>query len=402
MDLTTHPYRSVLYIPGSKERALEKAQGLPTDAIIFDLEDAVSPDAKAEARETLAAALKAGGFGKRAKIVRINALTTEWGNEDVRVLKDAGADIFLLPKVNTPTDVDALADLLGPQTPIWVMMETPVSVFNAREIAAHAQVKGLVAGTNDLTKDLGCRTRVDRLPLMTSLQMIVMAARAARGVVAIDGVYNRFRDGDGLKAECEQGRDLGFDGKTLIHPAQIDVTNTAFAPTQSEIELAERQIAAFEESHASGQGVAVVDGQIVENLHVVAAQRTLGQIGGDSGTGSGVNGDGISYSRSGALVCRAFFQARAAGYARQHGQRRERRGRVGHSGRSGADGRGLSAGGVHQPVVSARVDRASEQPADAGGGLRLRNERHQGPVARQDAASAVGGGEDLGGGASCW
>jgi len=275
MDLTTHPYRSVLYIPGSKERALEKAQGLPTDAIIFDLEDAVSPDAKAEARETLAAALKAGGFGKRAKIVRINALTTEWGNEDVRVLKDAGAHIFLLPKVNTPTDVDALADLLGPQTPIWVMMETPVSVFNAREIAAHAQVAGLVAGTNDLTKDLGCRNRADRMPLMTSLQMIVMAARAARGVVAIDGVYNRFRDGDGLKAECEQGRDLDVDGKTLIHPAQIDVTNTAFAPTQSEIELAERQIAAFEESHASGQGVAVVDGQIVENLHVVAAQRTL-------------------------------------------------------------------------------------------------------------------------------
>lgn len=275
MDLTTHPYRSVLYIPGSKERALEKAKGLATDAIIFDLEDAVAPDAKAEARETLAAALRAGGFGKRAKIVRINALTTEWGNEDVRVLKDAGADIFLLPKVNTPTDVDALADLLGPQMPIWVMMETPVSVFNAREIAAHAQVTGLVAGTNDLTKDLGCRSRADRLPLMTSLQMIVMAARAARGVVAIDGVYNRFRDGDGLKAECEQGRDLGFDGKTLIHPAQIDVTNTAFAPTQSEIDLAERQITAFEECQASGQGVAVVDGQIVENLHVVAAQRTL-------------------------------------------------------------------------------------------------------------------------------
>ena len=275
MDLTTHPYRSVLYIPGSKERALEKAMSLPTDAIIFDLEDAVAPDAKAEARETLAKALKENDYGKRAKIVRINALTTEWGNEDVRVLKDAGADIFLLPKVNTPTDVDALADMLAPDMPIWVMMETPVSVFNAREIAAHHRVTGLVTGTNDLTKDLGCRTRADRLPLMTALQMIVMAARAARGVVAIDGVYNRFRDGDGLKAECEQGRDLGFDGKTLIHPAQIEVTNTAFAPTQSEIDLAERQIAAYEESMKSGQGVAVVDGQIVENLHVVAAQRIL-------------------------------------------------------------------------------------------------------------------------------
>ena len=207
--------------------------------------------------------------------MRINALTTEWGLEDVRALRDAGADAILLPKVNTPSDVDNLADMLGPDMPIWVMMETPVCVFNAREIAAHAQVTGLVAGTNDLTKDLGCRTRADRLPLMTSLQMIVMAARAARGVVAIDGVYNRFRDGDGLKAECEQGRDLGFDGKTLIHPAQVEVTNTAFAPTQSEIDLAGRQIAAFEESKASGQGVAVVDGQIVENLHVVAAQRIL-------------------------------------------------------------------------------------------------------------------------------
>ncbi|GGO55911.1 (3S)-malyl-CoA thioesterase [Roseovarius pacificus] len=275
MDTATRPYRSVLYIPGSKDRALEKARSLPCDAIIFDLEDAVAPEAKPQARETLANALKEGGYGKRSRIVRINALTTEWGLEDVRALRDAGADAILLPKVNTPSDVDNLADMLGPDMPIWVMMETPVCVFNAREIAAHAQVTGLVAGTNDLTKDLGCRTRADRLPLMTSLQMIVMAARAARGVVAIDGVYNRFRDGDGLKAECEQGRDLGFDGKTLIHPAQVEVTNTAFAPTQSEIDLAGRQIAAFEESKASGQGVAVVDGQIVENLHVVAAQRIL-------------------------------------------------------------------------------------------------------------------------------
>ena len=275
MDLTTHPYRSVLYIPGSKERALEKAMTLPTDAIIFDLEDAVAPDAKAEARETLAKALKENDFGKRAKIVRINALTTEWGNEDVRVLKDAGADIFLLPKVNTPTDVDALADMLAPDMPIWVMMETPVSVFNAREIAAHHRVTGLVTGTNDLTKDLGCRTRTDRLPLMTALQMIVMAARAARGVVAIDGVYNRFRDGDGLKAECEQGRDLGFDGKTLIHPAQVAIANEVFAPSGEDIDLAGRQIAAFEEAEAKGQGVAVVDGRIVENLHVATTREIL-------------------------------------------------------------------------------------------------------------------------------
>ncbi|MBZ8118045.1 CoA ester lyase [Roseovarius sp. LXJ103] len=274
MDAATHPYRSVLYIPGSKERALDKARSLPADAIIFDLEDAVAPDAKAEARETLAEALRIGGYGKRAKIVRINALTTAWGLEDVRVLGDAGADAILLPKVNTPSDVDNLVDLLPATMPIWVMMETPTSVFNAREIAAHGRVTGLVTGTNDLTKELGCRVRADRMPLMNALQRIIMAARAAR-IVAIDGVYNRFRDGDGLLAECEQGRDLGFDGKTLIHPLQIEGANRAFAPTASEIDLAERQIEAFEQSKASGQGVAVVDGMIVENLHVVAAKRIL-------------------------------------------------------------------------------------------------------------------------------
>ena len=274
MDRYSHPYRSVLYIPGSMDRALDKARSLPTDAIIFDLEDAVAPDAKASARETLAAALKKGGYGKRFKIVRINALTTAWGLNDVQTLRDAGADAILLPKVNSASDVDALADLVGPDMPIWVMMETPISVFNAREIATHRQVEGLVTGTNDLTKDLNARMRADRLPLMTALQTIVMAARAAR-IVAIDGVYNRFRDGEGLKVECEQGRDLGFDGKTLIHPSQIDVTNTAFSPTDSEIDLAERQIAAYEDSMASGKGIAVVDGNIVENLHVVAAQRIL-------------------------------------------------------------------------------------------------------------------------------
>lgn len=274
MDAASHPYRSVLYIPGSKERALDKARSLPTDAIIFDLEDAVAPDAKETARETLRDALAQGGYGKRAKIVRINALTTPWGLEDVRMLGDAGADAILLPKVNTRSDVDNLADMLPGDMPIWTMMETPVCVFNARDIAAHRRVEGLVTGTNDLTKELGCRSRADRMPLMSALQMIVMAARAAR-IVAIDGVYNRFRDGDGLKAECEQGRDLGFDGKTLIHPAQIDGANTAFAPTSYELDLAERQIAAYEASKASGQGVAVVDGMIVENLHVVAAKRIL-------------------------------------------------------------------------------------------------------------------------------
>ncbi|RKF17191.1 CoA ester lyase [Roseovarius spongiae] len=271
MDAASHPYRSVLYIPGAKDRALDKARDLPTDAIIFDLEDAVAPDAKAGARETLAAALGQGGYGKRFRIVRINALTTDWGLDDARALADADADAILLPKVDAPSDVDRLVELLPARMGVWVMMETAQSIMNARAIAAHPRVGGLVAGTNDLARELGCRARADRLPLMLSLQQIVLAARAAR-IPAIDGVYNKFRDENGLASECEQGRDLGFDGKTLIHPAQLAIANAAFAPDEAEIDLARRQIEAFE---AAGGGVAVVDGAIVENLHVVTARRTL-------------------------------------------------------------------------------------------------------------------------------
>jgi len=274
MDMAARPYRSVLYIPGSKDRALEKARGLPVDAIIFDLEDAVAPDAKEGARDTLKAALAEGGYGNRAKIVRINGLDSQWGKGDVEALRDAEADAFLLPKVNTAADVQALVDLLGNDTPIWAMIETPLGVLNALEIAAHPQLQGFVAGTNDLAKELNCRFRADRLPMQMALQTMLLAARA-HGVVAVDGVYNQFKDDEGLKAECEQGRDLGFDGKTLIHPAQVAVTNAAFAPSEAEIDLAQRQIAAFEESEAAGQGVAVVDGKIVENLHVETAKKTL-------------------------------------------------------------------------------------------------------------------------------
>ncbi|KAA0912457.1 CoA ester lyase [Aquicoccus porphyridii] len=271
--MTVRPYRSVLYIPGSKERALDKARGLPVDAIIFDLEDAVTPDAKVEARATLAKALKEGGYGKRAKIIRINALDTEWGREDALAVKDMEADAILLPKVDNALDVQALADLVG-KMPIWAMMETCHGVWNAMEVAAHPQVQGFVAGTNDLAKELNCRARADRLPMMGALQMMLLAARA-HGVIAVDGVYNQFKDDDGLRAECEQGRDLGFDGKTLIHPAQVDVTNAVFSPSEAEIDLARRQIEAFEEVERTGQGVAVVDGKIVENLHVETAKKVL-------------------------------------------------------------------------------------------------------------------------------
>ena len=274
MTTQMRPFRSVLYIPGSKERALEKARGLPVDAIIFDLEDAVSPDAKVEARTTLKSALDHGGYGNRYKIIRINGLDTEWGAADLVALRDAPADAILVPKVNSAADIDAVQALLGKDTPIWAMIETPAGVLNSNEIAAHPALEGFVAGTNDLAKELNCRTRPDRLPMQMSLQMMLLAARG-HDVIAVDGVYNQFEDEEGLRAECEQGRDLGFDGKTLIHPAQISITNGCFAPSQVELDLAHRQIEAFEEIEKSGQGVAVVDGKIVENLHVETAKKTL-------------------------------------------------------------------------------------------------------------------------------
>ncbi len=274
MTTQMRPFRSVLYIPGSKDRALDKARSLPVDAIIFDLEDAVSPESKIEARGTLKAALDQGGYGNRYKIIRINGLDTEWGAEDIAALRDAPADAVLVPKVNSAADIDAVQTLLGNDTPIWAMIETPASVLNSNEIAAHPALEGFVAGTNDLAKELNCRTRPDRLPMQMSLQMMLLAARG-NDVIAVDGVYNQFKDEEGLLAECDQGRDLGFDGKTLIHPAQVAVTNECFAPSEAELDLARRQIEAFEEVEKSGQGVAVVDGKIVENLHVETAKKTL-------------------------------------------------------------------------------------------------------------------------------
>ena len=192
----------------------------------------------------------------------------------MKVLKDAGADAFLLPKVNSVKDIEALDNLLGGETPIWAMIETPLGVLNALEIAAHPRLTGFVAGTNDLAKELNCRSRDDRLPMMFALQQMLLAARA-HDVICIDGVYNEYLNEEGLAAECEQGRDLGFDGKTLIHPAQVAGANAAFAPTEAEIDLAKRQIEAHEEVERTGQGVAVVDGKIVENLHVDTAKKTI-------------------------------------------------------------------------------------------------------------------------------
>lgn len=265
----TRPYRSALYIPGSRPRALDKARGLAVDVILFDLEDAVSPDEKITARTTLADELGKGGYANRLRVVRINGLDTPWGEDDAKAAQAMECDAVLLPKVNSAADVDALTKMTD--KPVWAMMETPLGILNALEIAAHPKIEGFVMGTNDLAKDLNSRTRD---AMMTSLQLCLLAARA-HGVVAIDGVYNAFKDEDGLRVECEQGRDLGFDGKTLIHPAQIAIANAAFAPTPAEIDLANRQIEAFTQAEADGQGVAVVDGKIVENLHIVTARATL-------------------------------------------------------------------------------------------------------------------------------
>ncbi len=268
--MQTRPTRSALYIPGSKSRALDKARGLTCDVILFDLEDAVAPDAKIEARSTLHDALAQGGYGGRLKLVRINGLDTDWGADDARAAAKMPCDGVLVPKVSSPADLDAVADLV-PDLPLWAMMETPLGILNAQTIAAHPRLEGFVIGTNDLAKDMGSRTRA---ALTTALQHCLLAARAA-GIVAIDGVYNAYQDQDGLQRECIEGRDMGFDGKSLIHPAQLDTANAVFGPTAEDIDLAHRQIAAFDAAVAEGQGVAVLDGRIVENLHIVTARATL-------------------------------------------------------------------------------------------------------------------------------
>lgn len=203
-------------------------------------------------------------------------MDSEWGADDARACAGplAGkAEAVLIPKVNSAADLDVVAGII-PDTPLWAMMETPLAMLNAAEIAAHPRLAGMVMGTNDLAKELNSRFRADRLPMQAGLGLCVLAAKA-HGKVIIDGVYNAFKDDEGLRIECEQGRDMGFDGKTLIHPAQLAVANASFAPTEAEVELARRQIAAFDEAMAQGKGVAVVDGKIVENLHIETARKTL-------------------------------------------------------------------------------------------------------------------------------
>tara|TARA_R110002110_G_scaffold166675_1_gene367449 strand:+ start:8580 stop:9452 length:873 start_codon:yes stop_codon:yes gene_type:complete len=276
------PRRSMLYMPGSNPRALDKARSLPADCLILDMEDSVSPDAKQLAREQIAAALAEGGYGHRELIVRINALDSEWGQDDIRAIASAAVapHAVLVPKVSTAADVVAAVDALdaagcAESVDVWIMAETPLCILNIAAVAsAHPRLKGMVMGTSDLSKDTRVRHTPDRLGFITALNMCVYAARA-NGLDVIDGVQLDLENDDALRQSCEQGRDLGFDGKSLIHPRQIAAANEVFAPDESEVASARNIIEAFEEASAQGKGVVVVNGRLVENLHVEEAKRQL-------------------------------------------------------------------------------------------------------------------------------
>jgi citrate lyase subunit beta / citryl-CoA lyase len=279
---TSRPRRSVLYMPGANERALEKAKGLPADGLILDLEDAVAPDAKADARERVCAAAADDGYGHREVAIRANGLDTTWFADDVAAIAQAGPDALLVPKVGSVDDVRLIEDALekggAPEhTKIWAMLETPAAVLHAQQIAACSErLTVFVMGTNDLVKELQAEFVPGRAPLMTSLTWCVLAVRAA-GKHILDGVFNDLDDADGFEAECRQGRELGFDGKTLIHPKQLEPCNRVFAPSEDEIARARTVIEAFEEAQREGRGVVTVEGRMIENLHVEQARRTLAQ-----------------------------------------------------------------------------------------------------------------------------
>jgi len=274
------PRRSVLYMPGSNARALEKAKGLAADVLILDLEDAVAPTEKVAARDLVSNAVQAGGYGKREIVIRINGLDTDHGMDDLRAACAAAPDAILIPKAQSAAmigETEALMDRHGApaSTQIWAMMETPLGVLHAERVAtASTRLTAFVMGTNDLAEDLRARRVRDRAPLIPSLAQCLLVARSY-GMVAIDGVYNAFRDSEGFAERCTQSRNLGFDGKTLIHPSQIEVCNTVFAPDDTTVEHAKAQIRAFEEAQEKGEGIAVLDGRIVENLHAQAARNLL-------------------------------------------------------------------------------------------------------------------------------
>jgi citrate lyase subunit beta/citryl-CoA lyase len=272
------PLRSVLYMPSSNAKALEKAKTLPADAVIFDLEDAVAPEAKPHAREAAAAAVSSGAYGKRTLTIRVNGIGTQWHDDDIAAASQAGPAAIVVPKVSSAEEVrdlvDAIEEAGAPDhTLLWAMIETPVAILDALAIAKASERLGcFVIGTNDLVKELYAEHVPGRAPILPSLHTALLAARAA-GISIVDGVYNDVKDTDGFLAECEQGRQMGFDGKTLIHPGQVEGANAAFAPSEQAVEDARGLIQAFEDGQ--GSGVVTYNGRMIENLHVESARRVL-------------------------------------------------------------------------------------------------------------------------------
>jgi citrate lyase subunit beta/citryl-CoA lyase len=282
--MSIRPRRSVLYMPGSNVRALEKARTLPADVVILDLEDAVAPDAKETARAQVAAAVTQGGFGHREVVVRINGLDTAWGDADLKTLAPTGADVILIPKVNAGADLvasgKAIAAAGAPdRTAVWAMMETPLAMLNAGGIAAAAtdrttRLTGFVMGTNDLAKETGARIVPGRAPMNAWLMMSLAAARA-HGLAILDGVWNEIADEEGFARECAEARDMGFDGKTLIHPSQIGPCNAAFSPAAKEVAWARTIIAAFDQPENAAKGAIQVEGRMVERLHADMGRKLV-------------------------------------------------------------------------------------------------------------------------------
>ena len=280
MSKSVRPRRSVLYMPGANTRALEKARTLPADALIFDLEDAVAPDAKEAARANVVAAAQSKGYGKREIAIRCNGLATPWGAADITAIAKSGADAVVVPKVESAAEVASVIGLLdaagAPESmAVWAMMETPKGILRAEEVAAsHPRLTLFIMGTNDLVKDMRARHTPMRLPMITALGLGMLAARA-HGLTILDGVYNDIQDAEGFRAVCQQGLEMGFDGKTLIHPSQVEPCNEVFAPSAAELEMAAKIVSAFKAAQAEGKGVVTVDGRMIENLHVDQAERAL-------------------------------------------------------------------------------------------------------------------------------
>ena len=282
--MSVRPRRSVLYMPGSNARALEKARELPADGVILDLEDAVAPEAKATARELIKKTLEKGGFGEREVFVRINGLDTRWWVDDLHAVADCRPDAVLVPKISDPHQLQDLAARIvdmgtDPHIRVWAMMETPLAMLNVGVIAAAAldsetRLSGFVMGTNDLAKDTRARIVPGRAPMVPWLMSCVAAARAF-GLDILDGVYNDLGNAEGFAQECQQARDLGFDGKTLIHPKQIEVCNATFSPAREEVEAARKIIAAFDLPENTGKGVIQINGRMIERLHAEMARRTV-------------------------------------------------------------------------------------------------------------------------------